>query len=151
MRVIRKIALAAAAIWAIAGPPAAAQSGYEPQKVVYHINESGGEDGSGYKGALNNMRNHINAVGKTNLELRVVMHGNGLELVAKATDNQQLQGLIAGLKNDGVRFQVCNNTLTSRDIDPDADLFDVWPEDIVPSGVAELAKLQTEGFVYLKP
>ncbi|MFV1993660.1 MAG: hypothetical protein ACC635_07135, partial [Acidiferrobacterales bacterium] len=45
---------------------------YGKQKVVYHIN---------YKkekrqfGALRNIQNHINAVGKENLDLRVVMHG----------------------------------------------------------------------------
>ncbi len=79
------------------------------------------------------------------------MHGDGLELLQAAVDDQQLQGIIAGLKNDGVQFLVCNNTLTGRNIDPETDLFDVWPEDIVPSGVAELGKLQAEGFAYIKP
>ena len=51
----------------------------------------------------------------------------------------------------GVDFRVCNNTLEGRDIDAETDLFDVWPEDIVPSGVAELGKLQMEGFAYIKP
>ena len=151
MKLIGKLIVAAAAIWALASGPVVAQDGYAPQKVVYHINETGGDDGSGYKGALGNIRNHIKAVGKDNLDLRVVMHGDGLDLLAKARDNQQLQGLISGLKNDGVRFLVCNNTLEGRDIDAEKDLFDVWPEDIVPSGVAELGKLQMEGFAYIKP
>ena len=79
------------------------------------------------------------------------MHGDGVGLLQAARDNQQLQGLIVSLKDDGVRFLVCNNTLVGRGIDPEQDLFDVWPEDIVPSGVAEIAKLQLEGFVYIKP
>ena len=152
MRLARIIVMAAAAVWALASLPATAQdAGYEPQKVVYHLNETGGEDGSGYKSALGNIGNHIAAVGADKLDLRVVMHGDGLDLLAKAKDNQQLQGLIAGLKTDGVKFLVCNNTLVGRKIDPDTDLFDVWPEDIVPSGVAELGKLQMEGFAYIKP
>jgi intracellular sulfur oxidation DsrE/DsrF family protein len=33
----------------------------------------------------------------------------------------------------------------------DNDLYDVDKADIVPSGVAELAKLQAEGYTYIKP
>lgn len=145
------IFVAAVGLWVAATGASRAEEGYAPQKVVYHINADGGDDGAGYKPALNNIRNHINAVGTDNLDLRVVMHGDGLGLLQTALDNQQLQGLIAGLKNDGVKFLVCNNTLTGRDIDPETELFDVWPEDIVPSGVAELGKLQMEGFAYIKP
>ncbi|MCQ0971151.1 DsrE family protein [Paracoccus sp. TK19116] len=155
-RLLSSIALAIATALALAAPLKAqdaseAAEAYAPQKVVYHLNEAGGDDGAGYKPALNNIQNHINAVGADNLDLRVVMHGDGVGLLQAAKDNQQLQGLISGLKTEGVRFLVCNNTLVGREIDAEADLFDVWPEDIVPSGVAELAKLQTEGFVYIKP
>ena len=31
------------------------------------------------------------------------------------------------------------------------DLYDVDDEDVVPSGVAEVAKLQLEGYAYIKP
>jgi len=33
------------------------------------------------KGALRNIQNHINAIGKDNLEIIVVMHGNGLSIL----------------------------------------------------------------------
>lgn len=123
---------------------------YAAQKVVYHLNGDGGDAGKGYKAALNNIQNHIEAVGAGSLDLRVVMHGDGVGLLQKAADDLGLQGTIIDLKNNGVRFLVCNNTLTGRNIDPDS-LFDVNPEDIVPSGVAELGKLQMEGFAYIKP
>ncbi len=121
------------------------------QKTVYHINFKGGKDGSGYKPALNNMRNQLDAVGAQNADIRVVLHGDGVELLKIARDSQALQGLIAGLKSEGVRFLVCNNTLTGRDINAETDLFDVWPEDIVPAGVVEIVRLQQEGFAYLRP
>ena len=124
---------------------------YAPQKAVYHINYPGGIDGSGYKPALNNLDNHLNAVGEANLDLRVVMHGDGLGLLAAANKDQALQGTISDLKARGVKFLVCNNTLVGRNIDPETDLFDVWPEDIVQAGVAEVARLQQEGFMYIKP
>ena len=50
---------------------------------------------------------------------------------------------------DGVKFKVCNNTLTARHVDPEQVLDDV---EIVTSGVAELARLQSrEGHAYIKP
>ena len=133
------------------GSPATEAAAYAPQKAVYHINYPGGIDGSGYKPALNNLDNHLNAVGEDNLDLRVVMHGDGLGLLAAANKDQALQATISDLKARGVRFLVCNNTLVGRNIDPETDLFDVWPEDIVQAGVAEVARLQQEGFVYIKP
>lgn len=124
---------------------------YGKQKAVYHMNYAGGIDGSGYRPALNNMQNHLDAVGDANLDLRVVMHGDGLGLLASADKDQGLQAIISGLKERGVEFLVCKNTLDGRNIDPEEDLFDVWPEDIVQAGVAEVARLQGEGFVYIKP
>jgi intracellular sulfur oxidation DsrE/DsrF family protein len=38
-----------------------------------------------------------------------------------------------------------------RKIDYKTDLFDVYEEDIVPSGVAELSRLQAMGYTYIKP
>lgn len=55
------------------------------------------------------------------------------------------------LKGQDVGFEVCNNTLKGRKIDYKQDLWDVNAEDIVPSGVAELAILQSKGYVYIKP
>ena len=46
---------------------------------------------------------------------------------------------------------MCNNTLVGRDISWEDDLYDVWEEDIVPSGVAELSRLQQMGYTYIKP
>lgn len=129
---------------------AAKQPSYAMQKVVYHINTPGGDAGEAYRGAINNMGNHLDAVGAENIDLRVVLHGDGIELLQDAVTNQTLAGRISDLKARGVRFLVCNNTLTGRNIDP-ADLFEVFEDDIVPSGVAEVAKLQAEGFAYLKP
>jgi intracellular sulfur oxidation DsrE/DsrF family protein len=48
-----------------------------------------------------------------------------------------------------VEFRLCNNTLVSRKIEKSKVIADV---SIVPSGVAEAARLQArEGFVYLRP
>jgi len=142
-------ALAAAALFAVAMPAAA--EGYGKQKVVYHINSEGGPDAKSYRGAMRNIQNHINAVGAENMDIKVVLHGNGLGLLAAASDDDRMQTTVASLKGQNVSFHVCNNTLVGREISYETDLYDVWEEDIVPSGVAELSKLQQGGYTYIKP
>lgn len=143
---------------AVVGAPVFADAGYGKQKVVYHLNEYGAKKQAG---ALRNVQNHINAVGAENLELAVVMHGNGLSLLLypdalsetkmkEANADDQMQARIAGLKQQGVGFKVCANTLKGRSIELD-DLYDADESDIVPSGVAELSKLQAQGYTYVKP
>lgn len=124
---------------------------YGTQKVVYHINYNGGPDDKAYRGALRNIQNHINAVGAENLELKVVLHGNGVGLLRSAKSNQKLQMDVTNLKAHQVSFHVCNNTLKGRKIDYNKDLFEVFEDNIVPSGVAELSRLQQMGYTYIKP
>ena len=124
---------------------------YGKQKVVYHINYTGGDKDKKYRGAMRNIQNHINAVGAENMEIKVVLHGNGLGLLANAKKNDKLEGAVASLKSQNVSFHVCNNTLRGRKISYADDLFDVYEEDIVPSGVAELSYLQQKGYTYIKP
>lgn len=130
---------------------ASADERYGRQKVVYHINYNGGEDDKAYRGALRNIQNHINAVGKDNIEIKVVLHGNGVSLLQSAKTNDKLQMDVIGLKSQNVAFNVCNNTLEGRKISYDNDLFEVFEDDIVPSGVAEISRLQQMGYTYIKP
>ena len=62
-----------------------------------------------------------------------------------------LQTAVASLKGQAVNFHVCNNTLRGREISYENDLYDTWEDDIVPSGVAELSRLQQMGYTYIKP
>lgn len=130
------------------GPQAGAETGYGKQKVVYHVNY---DDPKKQKGALRNIQNHINAVGKENLDLRVVMHGNGLSLLMRANEDPNFESSVLNLKGQGIGFNVCANTLRGRKISYEDDLFEVSKEDIVPSGVAEIAHLQARGYSYVKP
>jgi len=138
----------------------AANERYAKQKVVYHINY---DDAKKQSSTLRNIENHINAVGADNLEIRVVLHGDGLSLIIKpealndvprfkhANANQAMAQKIDKLKLQGVNFNVCANTVKGRNVDTEKHLYDVSKEDIVPSGVAELAHLQSQGFTYLRP
>jgi uncharacterized protein len=141
----------AGALAAASAVQAETDSYFGEQKVVYHINYAGGETGDGYRPALTNIQNHIDAVGVDNLEVKVVLHGDGLALLRSAVDNQALQMDVTSLKTQNVEFRVCQITLDRRDISYEEDLFEVWEDDIVPSGVAEVARLQQMGYAYIKP
>jgi len=130
--------------------PADAGSRYGKQKVVYHVNYPGGKDDKAYKGAMRNIQNHINAVGRENLEVKVVVHSNGIFLLKKAKEAGAIQTAVANLKSQDVGFSVCANTLKGKKISADA-LYEVFDNDIVPSGVAELSYLQQQGYTYIKP
>lgn len=144
------IVLAATAFFAQVSD-AEAEQRYQQQKVVYHVNYDGGPDDKKYRGAMRNIQNHINAVGAENMDIKVVLHGNGLGLLSQAKSNEMLRGQVLELKGQNVSFHVCNNTLRGRQISYENDLFDVFEEDIVPSGVAELSHLQQQGYTYIKP
>lgn len=134
-------------------PPALAQDAerYGTQKVVYHVNGRGGDEGGAYLAALRNVQNHLDAVGEGRVEVAVVLHGDGLGLLAEALTNGRVQTSVASLKGQGVSFLVCENTLNGRGIPYEDDLYDVWEDDIVPSGVAELSRLQQMGYAYIRP
>lgn len=150
MRVLGFI-LAAALAMAMLVNDAVADGRYGKQKVVYHINHLGGDGGKAYSAAMTNIQNHIDAVGKDNIDVKVVLHGNGLGLLAAAKDIDKLKVAVARLKSQNVGFNVCDNTLKGRKINYEKDLFDVYKEDIVPSGVAEISRLQQMGYTYIKP
>ena len=136
------------------------KEGYGKQKVVYHINY---DNPKKQIGALRNIQNHINAVGAENMDIKVVLHGNGLSLLLdpeslshlpkfkNANADQNMLPRIDNLKSQKVVFNVCNNTVKGRKVDLNKDLYDVVESDVVPSGVAELSHLQAQGYTYIKP
>lgn len=115
-------------------------------KTVYHLND-GLEQASR---ALGNIRNHLNA--DPGSKITVVTHGRGIDFLlagAKDSHGNPYEVAVQTLKTQGVQFAVCNNTLVTRKIDPKQVIDEAT---IVPSGVAEVARLQArEGFVYLRP
>jgi len=115
-------------------------------KVVYHLNEGIPQASR----ALPNIRNHLAA--DPTAKIVVVTHGPGIDFLLDGAVNlkeQPYSGDIADLVARGVEFRVCNNTLQSRKISRDKVVMEAQ---IVPSGVAEVARLQAkDGFVYLRP
>ena len=122
------------------------QAHAQPIKTVYHI-DTGIDTAAA---ALNNIQNQLNA--DPSARIVVVAHGAGIDFLiqdAKDSKGREFSSAVSVLADRGVEFRVCNVTLSSRNISPDKLLMEAK---IVPSGVAEIARLQAkEGFVYLKP
>lgn len=130
------------AVLSLLGNAAAADS----VKVIYHLNEGLEQASNG----LRNIRNHLSV--DPTAKIVVVTHAAGINFLlegAKDKNGNPYEIIVDDLTAKGVDFRVCNFTLQSRGIDKSK----VHPEaKIVPSGVAEVARLQArEGYAYLKP
>lgn len=114
-------------------------------KVLYHLN-LGNEQSMD---ALRNISNHL-AVDPS-AKIVVVTHSKGVDFLLEGAEDENknpFAGTVTKLAAKGVEFRVCKITLERRKIDPKK----LVPEaKLVPSGVAEVAKLQHEGYAYLKP
>ena len=125
--------------------PINTSSAADGSKVIYHVN-LGNEQATD---ALRNISNHL-AVDPT-AKIIVVTHSKGIDFLLEGAEDDKgnpYSGTVAKLVAKGVEFRVCSITLERRKIDPKK----VIPEaKLVPSGVVEVAKLQQQGYAYLKP
>ena len=88
---------------------------------------------------------HLKTGWGDSVQVEVVVHGPGIDLLVTAKTTQQKN--IAAFKKMGVVFVACENTLRGRNIPKDA----IIPEaGFVPMGVGELILKQEQGWSYLK-
>lgn len=111
-----------------------------PYKIVIQLNTS---DTSAQSSTIRNIRHALIAAPKSKIE--VVCHGKGLSFLVTA---QTAFGKdIQLLKNQGVDFEACENTMRAQKVNK-ADL--VPAAGTVPSGVIEIVKKQHKDWAYLK-
>ena len=123
-----------------------AKANIAPDKVVYHINDTGAQAVN----ALRNIGNHLEVNPKA--KIVVVTHAQGVDFLmegAKDRNGNPYDVLVGELKAQGIRFDVCEITLRNRKMTRSQFI----PEaTFVPSGVAEITRLQQrEGYAYLRP
>jgi intracellular sulfur oxidation DsrE/DsrF family protein len=142
------LTLAVLAMMTLGTAATIAQAADKPNKAVYHLNSKETETQTD---VLRNAQNHLDAIGKDKIDLRIVMHAGGVSMLRKAKTDEGIKSSIDNLKLQGVQFVICKKTLERGKIDYKKDLYDVSEKDLVPSGVAEIALLQAKGFGYVKP
>ncbi len=116
-----------------------------PDKVVYHVNDS-----VNAAAALRNVGNHLDV--NPQAQIVVVTHALGVDFLmegARDKNGNPYNVAVEALTERGVTFDVCEITLKSRNLERKQFI----PEArFVPSGVAEIGKLQARGgYAYIKP
>jgi hypothetical protein len=119
--------------------------------VVYQVNIDGGFMSREYRRILAVAANHVNALAEGDLDLRIVLQGEGVGVLREAMGDERMRAQIDWLKARQVRFLICRNTLTTHRLDAARDLYGAHEADVVPAGVAEIAALEQRGYVYVRP
>jgi uncharacterized protein len=114
-------------------------------RVVYHFSEGLDQASNG----LRNIGNHLEV--NPNAKIVVVSHAKGVDFMMKGVKDKngnKYEDLVEQLRMRGVQFDVCQITLRNRQLSKDQF---IEYATFVPSGVAEISKLEHEGYAYLKP
>jgi len=114
-------------------------------RVVYHIDETPTQASK----ALRNIGNHLDV--DPGVQIIAVAQAGGVDFLmegAKDRDGNLYAGQVAALAARGVRFEVCEVTMKARGLKKEQFLQNV---SFTPSGVVRLAKLQQQGYAYIKP
>jgi intracellular sulfur oxidation DsrE/DsrF family protein len=117
----------------------------DPIKVVYHLS-----DEKAATLAMNNIENHLTAAPGTRIVLVALSTGvRAFVFGAQDAAGRPYAEWVDRLTAKGVEFRMCRNSMNALKL-KDGDVIDKLS--IVPSGVAEIARLQaTEGYAYIRP
>ena len=124
---------------------AASLGAWAQDKVVYHIDDANTQAVKG----LRNIRNHLDTEPTTTIT--VVTHANGVDFLMEGSKDpagNPMAAQVSALVARGVSFEICEITLKNRDLKKDQFIQEA---SFTPSGVVRIAKLQAQGFAYIKP
>jgi hypothetical protein len=111
-------------------------------RVVFDLSVSGQD---AWKHVLKNAENLLKALPKGEVQAAILAYGRGIGFVLQ--ENTDLAAGFSSLTAQGVRFLACSNSLKAADLAPAR----LHPGiDVVDSGVAELVRMQTDGWAYIK-
>ncbi|MGX5803839.1 DsrE family protein [Bradyrhizobium sp. Arg314] len=115
----------------------------ERLKVAYHLS-----DADKVNFVLGNIKNHYEGT-NGNVDIVLVVHGPALVAFKSKGASGAISSRFAGLVQQGLVPQACGNTLRGMDI----TLTDLLAGFQVAEkgGVVQLAELQHQGYVYLRP
>lgn len=111
--------------------------------VVLHIDVDDNERLTMAIGNFNNLLKEISMSGSG-----VCLLANGSSVKLLTNDANPFMNDIKALSEKGVRFYICNNSLTKFQLSPN----DMLPQcEVVRAGVLKLIELQSDGYAYIKP
>ena len=112
-------------------------------KLLFHINEP-----DKWQRVIMNINNFLNDVGQGNADIEVVANGEAVAVFKNGGLTKNFVEQMQKLAEIGVNFVACQNALKAQSIAKES-----LPEfvTVVPAGITEIARKQTEGFAYIKP
>ncbi|MFD2201785.1 DsrE family protein [Shivajiella indica] len=109
-------------------------------KIIFQLTDGDPEIHTKFLRQLNNV-----LTAAPNAKIEVVTHGMGVDLLFQ--ENNRFDKELNTLKELGVNFVVCENTLKQRKLNKDQFL----PlANFVPSAILELVIKQEQGWIYIK-
>ncbi len=125
---------------------AAAVAGSKPPlKILFHVDSPQPER---MEMAFHNAHSAEMHAGKGNIKMVVVANGPAVKFFLKKGD-AKLSSEIKDLVSTGdVEFHVCGTSLKAFGYKPQVVLGSCM---VVPAGIIDIAELENEGFVYIKP
>lgn len=137
-----KIVFAVMLGWLIAAPAAQAQSVDDGtgHRIVFQLTDNNPKS---HKALTNQLKNLTR--GWPNAQFEVVAHSAGINFLQKSKSDFAEE--IAALRDLGVVFNACENTLISQDI-PKSDILET--AGFVPMGIGEVVLKQEAGWSYIK-
>ena len=125
----------------------AASASWAQDKVVYHFDNSATQATAG----LRTLRNYLDVAPNTTIV--AVVLGDGVHFLkegAKDAKNPNIEygSLVSDLVARGVKFEICELTLTALDMKKDQFVMDAA---FTRSGVVRIGQLQGQGYGYIKP
>ncbi len=111
--------------------------------VIFHLDE---ESQDKVTFVLNNILNLLADLGEENVAVELLVNGPAVK--AFKAEESPLSELIRKVLVHNVVIALCNNALKSNSLNPEVMLADAR---VVPSGVGELVRKQTEGWAYIRP
>lgn len=95
--------------------------------------------------ALNNVQNVQQALGKDKVTIELVAYGPGLAMLKSGS---KVAGRVNGALDQSVTLIACGTTMKKMKVTK-ADL--IGGVEVVPGGVIQIMKRQSEGWTYLRP
>lgn len=137
------IIAASVGLASIAASPAALAAG--ENAMTHAVLQVSDNDPAKWNLALNNAENMQQALGKDKVKIEIVAYGPGLNMLK--ADSKVAPRLNAALDNN-VELAACGTTMKKMKVTK-ADL--VGGATVVPGGVIEIMKRQSEGWAYIRP
>jgi intracellular sulfur oxidation DsrE/DsrF family protein len=119
------------------------RKGVKKYRAVFHLDEG---SRSRVKMTLANMENLIADLGQGRVDVELVANGEGVMALLKVPGLYKEE--VERLAGKGVSFCACAHSLSVLRLGEDALLGLVK---VVPAGVSELTRRQTEGWAYIRP